>query len=192
MRSYFNTIGRINPLDALGLPAFLPRLTRWRARSALRFFDGAVDAIIAERRRLLAEAPDEVPRDILTLLLESRDPQSGAALSEAELRADIVTLIAAGHETTANPLTWSLYRLRQPDACWNRPNLFDPKRFLGASCKPAHRHAYLPFGAGPRICLATIVKSLDLRLVAGAEVQPLLRITLRPKGGLPMVLRRRG
>jgi cytochrome P450 len=275
MRSYFDTIGRIDPLDALGLPAFLPRPTRWRSRSALRFFDRAVNAIIAERRRLLAEAPDDIPRDILTLLLESRDPQSGAGLSEAELRANIVTLIAAGHETTANTLTWSLYLLSQseawnarvaaearrqarnenddpcrhlavtravieetmrlyppiaaisrvaiePDeiagepvpagtmvivapyivhrhkALWDRPELFDPERFLGASGKPPHRYAYLPFGAGPRICLgaafalqeaclvlATIVKSFDLRAVAGREVQPLLRITLRPKGGLP-------
>ena len=37
--SYFETIGRIDPLDLLGAPAFVPRLRRRRGRSALEFFD---------------------------------------------------------------------------------------------------------------------------------------------------------
>ena len=281
MRSYFDTIGRIDPLDALGLPGFFPRPTRWRARSALRFFDSAVDAIIDERRRLLAEAHDAVPRDILTLLLESRDAQSGLASSEAEMRVNVLTLIAAGHETTANTLTWPLFLLSQSDAwnrrvasearshtagqgsdpcrhlvatravieetlrlyppiaaislvaiesdevageaipagtmvivapyvvhrhrrLWEQPDIFDPERFMGRSRGPTHRYAYLPFGAGPRICLgaafalqeaclvlATSMKAFDLQLVPGAEGEPLLPITLLPKGGPSMVLRRR-
>ena len=51
--SYFETIGRIDPLDLLGAPAFLPRLRRRRGRTALEFFDSAVDAIIEKRRALL-------------------------------------------------------------------------------------------------------------------------------------------
>ena len=43
-----------------------------------------------------------MPRDILTLLLEARDPETGEGLSEVEVRANILTFIAAGHETTAN------------------------------------------------------------------------------------------
>jgi cytochrome P450 len=281
MRSYFDAIGRIDPFDVLGMPAFLPRPSRWSARSALRFFDSTVDAIIAERRRLIAEKPDGVPRDILTLLVEARDPHTGLALSEAELRANIITLIVAGHETTANTLAWSLFLLSRADEwraqvaaeaqssasseieepcrrlivtravieeamrlyppiaaisrvaigpdvlagesiaagtmvivapyvvhrhnlLWKSPDLFDPQRFLKNSGEPIHRYAYLPFGAGPRICLgaafalqeaslalATIMKNFELHPVSGFEVEPLLRITLRPKGGLPMVLRRR-
>src|SRR5882757_8514428 len=52
-------------------------------------------------------------RDILTLLLEARDPETGEPLSEVEIRANILTFIAAGQETTANCITWSLYLLSQ-------------------------------------------------------------------------------
>ncbi|MBV9246797.1 MAG: cytochrome P450 [Methylobacteriaceae bacterium] len=281
MRGYFDAIGRLDPADVLGLPGFVPRLSRWRARPTLRFFDAAVDDIIAHRRRLLAETPDAVPRDILTLLLEAHDPQSGRGLSEAELRGNIITLIAAGHETTANALAWSLFLLSQseewrervaaeadrefggdidgladrlvetravieealrlyppivatsrvaiePDELagtpvragamvvvapyvlhrhrllWERPDIFDPHRFLGEARREIDRYAYLPFGAGPRICvgaafalqeatlvLSALVRNFELALAPGFNVEPLLRITLRPKGGLAMIVRRR-
>src|SRR5205807_9231480 len=55
MAGYFNTIGRIDPFDVLGLPDFVPRLGRMRARPMLRFFDQAIDTLIATRRRLLVE-----------------------------------------------------------------------------------------------------------------------------------------
>ena len=278
MRNYFDTIGRIDPLDALGLPDFLPRPTRFRARASLKFFDAAVDAIIEKRRALLAGG-GPAPHDVLTLLLEARDPETGEPLDEAELRANIITFIAAGHETTANALTWSLYLLSQDagwtarvtaeadsepkgeDPCahlvatravieeslrlyppiaaisrvaieadtlagetvragtmvivapyvvhrhrrlWAEPELFDPNRFLGDARTGIHRFAYLPFGAGPRICigaafalqeasllLSAIMANFTLNLAQGQIVEPLLRITLRPRGGLPMrVLRR--
>src|SRR5262249_39551478 len=51
MRTYFDTIGRIDPFDLLGLPDMIPRITRLQARGALRFFDTAVDTIIANRRK---------------------------------------------------------------------------------------------------------------------------------------------
>jgi cytochrome P450 len=66
------------------------------------------------------------------------------------------------------------------------------------------RFAYLPFGAGPRLCigmgfalqeavvlLASIMKNVRLDLAPGHEVEPIMRITLRPRGGLPMILHRR-
>jgi len=281
MRIYFDSIGRIDPFDILGLPAFVPRWTKRRAHSAMRFFDDAVRRIIAERQRLLCEDGENRPNDILSLLLEARDPETGEGLSQEELRANIVTLIAAGHETTANALTWSMFLLSQDEVwqrrvaaegmlsldsadddapgklvttravieealrlyppiaaisrvaisddtlagehiragtlvivapyvvhrhrlLWDRPDEFDPTRFLGASREHVHRYAYLPFGAGPRICLgaafalqeasillARIVARFTLQLAPGVQPEPLLRITLRPRGGLPMVIRRR-
>src|SRR5215469_6758934 len=116
MRTYFDTIGQIDPFDVLNLPEMIPRLTRWKARPTLRFFETAVDAIIARRRRRLAREPDGVERDILTLLLEACDGETGRGLTEVEIKANIITFIAAGHETTANTLAWSLFLLSQSPA----------------------------------------------------------------------------
>jgi len=113
MKHYFEAIGRLDPFDVLGLPNWVPRLSRWKLRPMLRLFESAIDAIVSTRRRRIAEDPDSVPRDILTLLLEARDPETGEGLSEVEVRANILTFIAAGHETTANSITWSLFLLSQ-------------------------------------------------------------------------------
>src|SRR5271165_7284996 len=113
--SYFDSFGRLDPLDLVGAPAFLPRLGRLRGRPALKFFDSAVDGIIDNRKRLL-ENGGQAPRDLLTLLLAAKDPETGRGLPDADIRANIVTFIFAGHETTANGLTWALYLLSQaPD-----------------------------------------------------------------------------
>ena len=112
MTRYLDTFGRVDPLDLLGAPAFVPRIGRWRGREALRFFDQAVDDIVG-RRRALIEKGGEPPRDLLTLLLAARDPETGQGLPESAIRANIVTFINAGHETTANALTWTLYLLSQ-------------------------------------------------------------------------------
>ena len=107
---YFETQGRIDPLDVLGAPAWLPRIGRWMARPAISFFETQVRTIIAERQALHAGGAwkPEKP-DLLDALLAARDPETGTGLSEAEVGANIVTFIGAGHETTANALTWSLY-----------------------------------------------------------------------------------
>ena len=49
MTTYFNTIGKISPLDVLGVPDFVPRLSRFRVRSTLRFFEAEVDRVISAR-----------------------------------------------------------------------------------------------------------------------------------------------
>jgi cytochrome P450 len=113
MKHYFEAIGKLDLFDVLCLPAAVPRLSRLKVRPMLRLFDCAIDAIVATRRRRLAQGADAVPRDILTLLLEARDPETGQALSEIEVRANILTFIVAGHETTANTIAWTLYLLSQ-------------------------------------------------------------------------------
>src|ERR1700744_5431561 len=65
------------------------------------------------RRKGLADPNYKAPQDLLTLLLEAKDPETGEGLDEEELRANIITFIGAGHETTANALTWSVYLLSQ-------------------------------------------------------------------------------
>jgi cytochrome P450 len=202
-------------------------------------------------------------------------------MTVAEVRSNILTFIVAGHETTANTLSWALFLLSQsatwrdrlerevdhafggpvsgladrlvetravieeairlypPIAAisrvalgadeldgepvkrgslivvspyvlhrhrrlWDCPDAFDPERFLGDARSNIDRFAYLPFGAGPRTCigsafalqeativLATIVKYFRFELKPGHAVWPLLRVTLRPANGLPMVISRR-
>lgn len=107
---YFHSAGRIDPLDAIGAPHWIPRLRLWFAQPAIRFFEGLVTDIIAGRRAAI-QAGLAPPRDLLTLLLEARDPVTGKGLSESDVAGSIITFIGAGHETTANTLAWSLFLL---------------------------------------------------------------------------------
>ncbi|WP_426435568.1 cytochrome P450 [Bradyrhizobium genosp. P] len=114
MATYFKTIGRISPLDLIGAPDFIPRLSRLRVRPTLKLFESAVDNVISARRRVLAEQqPDAVPDDLLTRLLEAADTESDDGMTESEVRSNILTFIAAGHETTANALSWAIFLLSQ-------------------------------------------------------------------------------
>jgi cytochrome P450 len=53
----------------------------------MRLFEEAIDTIISTRRQQIAEDKADIPRDILTLLLEARDPDTSKGLSEVEIRA---------------------------------------------------------------------------------------------------------
>ena len=115
---FLEAVGPIDPLDVFGLPDFIPRIGRLRARPAGRFFAEVVDELITRRRALMEKG--EAPQDLLTLLLAAQDPETGNGLSDLAVRANIVTFIAAGHETTANALTWALYCLSQDEAAQER------------------------------------------------------------------------
>jgi cytochrome P450 len=96
------------------------------------------------------------------------------------------------------------YVLHRHRTLWVDPGRFDPNRFLGDSRQSIERFAYLPFGVGPRICIgatfalqeasiviATLMRHFDLRLSSGHDVWPVQKITLRPKNGMPMIVRKR-
>jgi cytochrome P450 len=102
-------------------------------------------------------------------------------------------------------VTMAPYVLHRHRRLWEAPDAFDPDRFMPERRASIDRFAYLPFGAGPRVCigasfalqeavivLASIVRAARLDLADGHEVRPLHRVTLRPDGGLPMRLRLRG
>jgi len=278
---FLTTAGRLDPFDLLDFPDWVPRLTKLGARQGGMFFSSAVESIIGRRKDLLAKNKAAAPRDVLTLLLEAQDPETGAGLTDAEVRANILTFILAGHETTANTLLWSLFLLslseewrarlqRETDAVlegpiedyaarlvetksvleeamrlyppvasisrqalgpddlagkrirknnlvvisqwvlhrhrllWEHPDHFDPRQFLPGAREKIDRYAYLPFGAGPRVCigaafslqeaaiiLAHLMRAFTFELKKDHAVEPVQSITLRPKGGLPMILRRR-
>ncbi len=82
-------------------------------RLGLSILDRATYPVI-EQRRLASDLGER--HDILSLLLQART-ESGEALSNKELRDELLTLVLAGHETTANSLAWAWERLvRTPDA----------------------------------------------------------------------------
>lgn len=84
-------------------------LLKW----ALGSVDRAMYAVIAQRR---AEHVPAERNDILSLLLDARD-EEGQGLTDEELRNELLTLVLAGHETTANTIAWTFERLtRHPDA----------------------------------------------------------------------------
>jgi cytochrome P450 len=281
MRTYFDSLGRIDPFDLLDFPDFIPRLSRLHARPAIRLFHQAVDEMIATRERRRHEGRADDRHDMLMLLIDARDADDGRRLTAQEIRANIITFMAAGHESTANAVTWALYllsrspqwrervhieavrelngpsetlfdrlvqtravieeslRLYPPLAAisrmarasdelagmrieagtmvvispyvlhrhriWGkRADQFDPARFLPGSREYIDRYAYLPFGAGARGCIgsvfalqeatmavAAITQNFELAVANNHAVWPVHRITLRPRDGLPMLVRRR-
>lgn len=103
-----------NRLYALvDVPEWIPLPGNRRSRNARQTIDAVVTRIIAARRQ--SESPQE--DDLLSMLLEARDPDNGEPMDDDQLRDEVRTIFLAGHETTANALTWTWYLLaRNPDA----------------------------------------------------------------------------
>src|SRR5215467_5962543 len=133
MRTYFDALGRIDPFDLVSLPDFVPRLSRLYARPAVRIFHQTIDDMIAARQRQLKNGGPNTRNDILTLLIEARNAESGEKLTRKEICANVVTFLAAGHESTANAITWALYLLsRSPE--WRQRVHAEAERELDKSC----------------------------------------------------------
>ncbi len=102
------TMGRVDPMDLVQAPNWVPRFVRMRGFSSLRHFREVVVATMEQRKAKMANAPDRVPDDFLTLLLRLEGPDG---LNADEIEDNILTFIGAGHETTARALAWTLYCL---------------------------------------------------------------------------------
>lgn len=100
---------RVGPLLAFGEPLIAAYRRRFPRRPSLFFgrerreLEAIIAPIVAQRRT-------DGGRDIVSLLLTERD-EHGAALSDDDVRNEVVTLVLAGHETTATALTWAWYLL---------------------------------------------------------------------------------
>ena len=94
------------------IPEKVPTPANLRFRRAIRLLDGIIYKIIEGRR-----AGGERDGDLLSMLLEARDEETGESMSDRQLRDEVMTIFLAGHETTANALSWTWYLLaRHPEA----------------------------------------------------------------------------
>lgn len=95
----------------LAPPLFLPTLRNQRFKRARKVVDRLIDAMIQERR-----SAETAGNDLLGMLLSARDEESGGLMADQQVRAEAVTFLGAGQETTAVALTWTWYLVSQhPD-----------------------------------------------------------------------------
>ncbi|HET6357783.1 cytochrome P450 [Streptomyces sp.] len=92
-------------------PTEWPTPRNRRFRQVMEGLDGMMYSLIEERRA--AGAPEGGAKDLLDMLLAARDADTGEGMSDRELRDEIITTFAAGHETTAVTLTWAFYLISQ-------------------------------------------------------------------------------
>ncbi|MGV2065289.1 cytochrome P450 [Agrobacterium sp. 22-226-1] len=270
---YLKPTGWTFALAMLGAPEWLPHPGRRKARAAVGYLRSSLATVISERRQ------NPIGRnDLVSMLLEAKDPETGRMMSDTEIIDNLLTFITAGHETTALGLAWTFHLLSQnsdverkvideietvtagepvaaehiarltytrqvfseamrlyPPApvvtrtalqdfrlgehdipagtvlyvpiyavhrhttLWEEPDRFDPSRFEPERVKARHRYAYMPFGAGPRVCignafammeavaiLAVLLQNDHLRNKSPANTEPLMRVTLRPENRLMM------
>ncbi|HET6362242.1 MAG TPA: cytochrome P450 [Gemmatimonadota bacterium] len=256
------------------VPDWVPTRGNLRYRRAVDRMDRLVYRIIAEHRDGLDRG------DLLSALIQARD-EDGRPMSEEQLRDETITMLLAGHETTALALTWTWYLVSQhPDVAvrlgeeadglegrrpgiadlprlpftervvtesmrlyppaysfgrealeedeiagypvpagttlfvfpwvlhrdarfYSDPLVFDPDRWTDDFERALPRLAYLPFGAGPRMCIGREFARMELVLIVAAIAQrfriawgseppvPMASITLRPTSGLMGIVHRR-
>jgi cytochrome P450 len=93
---------------ALPLPAWFPTPRNLRLKGTVRRLDQILQQLIDQRR-----AEGAAGNDFLSLLLNARDEEDGKGISDRQIRDEVMTMFLAGHETTANALSWTWYLLAQ-------------------------------------------------------------------------------
>jgi cytochrome P450 len=110
-----------------------------------------------------------------------------------------------GHFVPANSeVLLLMYATQRDPGIWQDPDTFDPDRFLRERMTSIPRYSYFPFGGGPRLCIgnafalmeaqlviATVAQRFRLRTVDDSVLQAEPSVTLRPQGGLKMLLEAR-
>jgi cytochrome P450 len=214
-----------------------------RFKSDLAYFNSLVYDFIRKRR-----LSGEKPNDLLQLLLDSKDEETGEQMNDEQIRDEAITMFAAGHETSATGLSWLLWELSaQPEIAaqirkeseifetvpgfeqliqmpytrqvveeglrlyppawtmtrestvdqeiegygipkgssvfmsifelhrnpnlWDNPGAFNPENFQTENVKTRAKFNYLPFGAGPRICIGQQFALMEMQLVLAALVK---------------------
>ncbi|WP_052597433.1 cytochrome P450 [Aureispira sp. CCB-QB1] len=260
-------------------PFWVPTSKNRAYRKARAYSSSLILNIIKDRQ----ENPS-THNDLLSMLMNAEDEDTGEKMSNQQLKDESITIFVAGHETTANALSWTFYLLTQhPDKLkilqqeidtvlqdkpptfqnlkeltytqmvleesmrlyppawtivrkvahettmdgylfkkdtrlildvymlhrhpdyWENPTAFEPERFESNQKKKRHKYAYIPFGAGQRMCIGNSFAMMEMKVVLtlllqqfnlslapnAPEVVPEPLITLRPKNGILMDIRSR-
>jgi len=215
------------------------------------------------------------PHDLLQILMDTRY-DDGSAMTDEQIRDEVMTVFVAGHETTVNALSWTWYLLKKNTDCekklleeskqfaqtnpgftdvanlkygwcvmneamrvyppvpaigravvadeevcgyslkkgrstviniaglhhhpayWENPSAFIPERFTTFDLKGDNRFVFMPFGAGPRICIGNNFAMLEMQLInamlsarvemelTSTDIEPVPLITLKPGNGVMM------
>jgi cytochrome P450 len=269
---------RVNARMSTPLSSLLAPASRDASvRGAIATLDDVILRIIGERRASRTDTGD-----LLSMLLAAQEEGTGEGMSDRQVRDEVMTIFLAGHETTANALSWAFYLLARHPEAYQRlrreattvlggraataedlprlgyalqafketlrlyppayltsrlsvtdveiggyrvaagvdvvanicsmqrrpeyfpdPDAFIPDRFEPSAEKSLPRGAYLPFGGGARVCignnfalmegqivLATLAQRVSFSLVGTEPIAREPLITLRPRGGVPAIVRR--
>ena len=282
VNALLHRMGRVDPMDLMRAPSWVPRVTRIGGQKILDQFRNMVHKTMDLRLEQMRADRATAPEDFLTLLLEQAGPDG---LTNEEIEDNILTFIGAGHETTARALAWTVYcvansphiragmeaeidrvlatgakpvewldlmpnvraafeeamRLYPPAPSinraaitddvwvspkgerveipaditvlvmpwtlhrhalhWEKPRAFMPERFLPENRGKINRFQYLPFGAGPRVCigatfalqeaviaLAVMMHRFRFDVTADTNPWPVQKLTTQPQNGLPMLV----
>ena len=133
--------GRLSLVTAL--PPLRRDYGRWSPWARFLKARAALDAFVYEEialRRAEHAGADEESDDVLSLLLAARH-EDGSPMSDAELRDELVTILAAGHETTATGLAWAVERLLRNPAVLARlrDSLAEGDAYLDATIRETLR-----------------------------------------------------
>jgi cytochrome P450 len=269
------------------LPNWFPSPSNIKLNTARKILNDTISKMITTRRAETANTPgvDIEPKylDMMSMLLDAKY-EDGSSMNDQLIMDELITLFAAGHETTSNALTWAIYLLSQnPDnqqklqeeldqvleerdaqfsdlenlkytemvikesmrllpPAWTlnarqanqdtqigkylfpkgkvvfispyanhrnpkyfeHPDQFEPERFSAEQEKSIPKYAYIPFGAGPRVCigqsfammeakiiLATLLNRFDIIADKAMKFEPQAQITLSNKEGMKVYLQKR-
>lgn len=242
------------------IPLMMVNGERSRFKTDLSYFNKLVFEFIHQRHDMV-----EKPNDLLQLLLDSLDEETGAQMNDQQIRDEAITMFAAGHETSATGLSWlllelarqpeivarirkeaeifdtvpsfdqllklsytrqvieegmrlyppawtmtresldvdevdgqiipkgisvfmSIYELHRNPNIWQNPLVFDPENFSAENVKNRAKFNYLPFGAGPRLCIGQQFAMMEMQLILASlikrfdfEIDPSHRVGIYPQ-----------